>query len=588
MKPIIRIDSLEWDEAQATSTHFHDPYMQSNDSITLDDQLRGKAIVHADGIHRFWPISVIQEVLTRERILTELTTFGNLDAEPSWLAADVTNNYCKVFALLTLVGKGEHIERLIHDGVTDQCLPLKPCETIHYTLCQRNAPSRPLACFKTFKPCERELFLQYQHRVNPEFLGFTQDGKTVEHRVMQSGAILPFTSMKAMRAGGYSNITKVTVHPNCHGFKDFLRSIVVNDEFAMKELLATVTAEEFQKELEALKQFTHDHLVTLLMSWILNGRYYLLFPLAGYNLEDYWDESPQLDRTKLIDTDTVQWISKQMVGLAGALNALHEPPQFLQAVPKYGRHGDIKPENILWYRSNEDRKGILVIADLGLAAIHSDKSRSNIPNLGIPGTPGYRPPECDLEGGKISRSYDIWTFGCLLLEMVCWALGGNENRNAFEKHRESTYITGVVTDIFFDVQFKDTAAGGGYVIMVKRQVREWICQLHNEPACTQYFHDLLDLVETKMIVTLSRDQNRIRSLSLLETLATMHQRVMDSADAYCRQPCPRKEQVREPEPVDATLNHMAKATVRNQNPSLSTHKGWTQTSKSKQELEHIP
>lgn len=164
------------------------------------------------------------------------------------------------------------------------------------------------------------------------------------------------------------------------------------------------------------------------------------------------------------------WVSKQIVGMAGALNAVHEPSQYLQATPKYGRHGDLKPENVLWYQSVEDSAGILVITDLGLSAINSDKSRSNIPNKGIPGTPGYRPPECDLEGGTISRSYDIWTFGCLLLELVCWALGGERNRQEFEEERESPYITGAITDIFFDVRVKTD--GPGYAIMVKRQVRE--------------------------------------------------------------------------------------------------------------------
>lgn len=240
--------------------------------------------------------------------------------------------------------------------------------------------------------------------------------------------------------------------------------------FALKELLASSTPKEFRQEVDALKRFAHKHLVTLLMSWTMNNHYYLLFPLAGCNLEDYWDKAHFSGSQRPLEVDMVQWISQQIVGMAGALNVVHEPPQFLQAIPKYGRHGDIKPENILWYQSEEDPRGILVIADMGLAAIHSDKSRSNIPNRGIPGTPRYRPPECDLDGGKISRSYDIWTFGCLLLEMTCWALGGEKNRQEFEEARGSPYITGAISSIFFDALIKEN--GGGYAITVKRQVRE--------------------------------------------------------------------------------------------------------------------
>jgi serine/threonine protein kinase len=160
------------------------------------------------------------------------------------------------------------------------------------------------------------------------------------------------------------------------------------------------------------------------------------------------------------------WTSKQILGLTEALHQIHNPKHLAEA--KFGRHGDLKPENILWYESPKDLMGILVIADFGLGSFNSAKSRSNIPGEAIPVTPNYRPPECDLEGGKISRSFDIWTFGCLLLELTTWALGGKELRAAFEEARTTPYITGISTDIFFDVERQGDS--NKFVIKRKQEV----------------------------------------------------------------------------------------------------------------------
>jgi serine/threonine protein kinase len=117
----------------------------------------------------------------------------------------------------------------------------------------------------------------------------------------------------------------------------------------------------------------------------------------------------------------------------------------------YGRHGDIKPENILLFR--RDGKEILVLSDLGLTAVHREVSRSNLPGKSIPVTPNYRPPECDMDGpiGYISRSFDIWTLGCLFLEFIVWTLCGWEGRNKFNSERYSPYINGIQTNVYFDV-----------------------------------------------------------------------------------------------------------------------------------------
>jgi serine/threonine protein kinase len=100
--------------------------------------------------------------------------------------------------------------------------------------------------------------------------------------------------------------------------------------------------------------------------------------------------------------------------MASALSTIHNPRNDMNLGPKrkYGRHGDIKSENILWYPPSEQNpRGHLVIADLGLTAFNSTRSRSNIPGESIPPSPDYRPPECDLAGGKgvlLPITYIAW------------------------------------------------------------------------------------------------------------------------------------------------------------------------------------
>ncbi|KAI1331993.1 kinase-like domain-containing protein [Xylariaceae sp. FL0255] len=169
---------------------------------------------------------------------------------------------------------------------------------------------------------------------------------------------------------------------------------------------------------------THSHLVSLFAAYSLNRKHYLIFPWATCDLLCYWEKKvPNPDSKNLI---TVRWISYQLWMLVQAVRCIHAGSKTLQNSDdqdRYGRHGDLKPENILWFQAN-DPLGRLVITDMGLGEMHRFVSRSNVPNRGLPTTPKYRPPECDRNNDVINRSFDIWTLGCIFLEMTSWLIGG--------------------------------------------------------------------------------------------------------------------------------------------------------------------
>jgi serine/threonine protein kinase len=242
--------------------------------------------------------------------------------------------------------------------------------------------------------------------------------------------------------------------------------------FAVKALLELEFNNEarFRNESDQLRRFNgliHAHLVTLLATFTFQGQYHFLFPYADYALDQYWERRLPEPRPSI---EMIQWVAKQCAGIMAAMDTIHDPPNQNHLKEKgYGRHGDIKPDNILWFNSTTDPRGILVVSDLGLASFNRETSRSNIPNQRIPQVPGYRPPECDIKGGTISRAYDIWTLGCLFLELLTWLLGGWKSIQEFDMNRTTTFmITGGLNNIFFCL--KKTKDPGVYVAQIKPEV----------------------------------------------------------------------------------------------------------------------
>ncbi len=201
----------------------------------------------------------------------------------------------------------------------------------------------------------------------------------------------------------------------------------------------------------------HPHLISLLATWEQRGDYYLLFHWAKCDLLQYWES--QKDPPHM-SNERICWVAKQCAGLTDGLRQIHHyTGQELKADGKkeavYGRHGDIKPENVLWFvdpSGADGPLGRLVLSDFGFGEFNSRASASNIPNDRVGRTPTYRPPECDVNGGTISRSFDIWCLGCLCLEFVAWLLGGHDLISRFERSRMSPYKYGIEfrTMVFFD------------------------------------------------------------------------------------------------------------------------------------------
>lgn len=101
----------------------------------------------------------------------------------------------------------------------------------------------------------------------------------------------------------------------------------------------------------------------------------MLFRWANGNLREFWESDPSPEQSH----SQVRWMLAQLCGIADGLRNIHGkiPSSKLSTNEKTaGRHGDIKPENILWLRHDGSNNTHLLISDFGLTRFHSHESQS--------------------------------------------------------------------------------------------------------------------------------------------------------------------------------------------------------------------
>lgn len=245
----------------------------------------------------------------------------------------------------------------------------------------------------------------------------------------------------------------------------------------------------------------HPHFIQTIARYTQGARHFFIFPWAkGGNLRNFWKEQPSLSTASLKFSQTycvgyIRWFFEQLLGLSGAIEKLHNPPN---QPGGSCRHGDLKPENILCFCRIVPEAGELptdirlVIADAGHSRIHEKATelRGEITTTQA-GTQTYTPPEVQVQSDKArSRRYDIWSIGCLYLEFLIWILYGSDGLEAFHTDvKRAQPYTFYRTDP--DVSLKP-------------EVQGWIEEIKKDPRCTPIkstaVGQLIDLIEKRLLV----------------------------------------------------------------------------------------
>lgn len=164
--------------------------------------------------------------------------------------------------------------------------------------------------------------------------------------------------------------------------------------FAVKTPCHKTTEKLFEKEAQALKRmmttepnkpYTHRSLIRLLATIKHGQQYHMIFPWAEANLHEFWkDKYPDPDFPPR-NAGLTQWMAWELLGLAEAISRVHHPvvldgdPQDMKEERHriLGCHGDIKPQNILFFLCRPlDTKdpGNFQLADFGFARFHGKDS----------------------------------------------------------------------------------------------------------------------------------------------------------------------------------------------------------------------
>ncbi|KAK4229592.1 kinase-like domain-containing protein [Podospora fimiseda] len=337
-----------------------------------------------------------------------------------------------------------------------------------------------------------------------------------EFTQLHSNSILPIYHLgKKTEVGSFGMVDQVQVH---HAHLKLDRPVTKenNPKLALKQLLSDSEA-EFDREREALskiQKLCHDHLITLIASFKRGREFFFLFPWAeGGNLRQLWNKnwSPTREQT--------EWALGQMLGLAEAIQHLHLPTNNLD-LTENGRHGDLRPENILAFHDKKAHGSVAVlklrIADVGLAKFHQKiTSERTAGTTTTGGSMEYAPPESLLEGEEVKRSrkYDMWSLGCIFLEFIVWVVEGPEGLAEFREERAKKK-TSNQTYSEYEPYYRGRWNNKGYEVHPKVRVR--LSSIRKSPKSSKELRALADIIEMGLLVV--DEEKRFSAKQLMDML----------------------------------------------------------------------
>lgn len=257
---------------------------------------------------------------------------------------------------------------------------------------------------------------------------------------------------------------------------------------------------DFQKEehiLSLLRCLEHPNIIQLLTAYTIDRTHNFLFPLADGDLRKFLDQENRLPGFET-DNDVFQALYE----LASAIEAVHEYFSDTFNVRKIGCHYDLKPENILY------QSGKLILSDFGLSRLTDEDEGSK--SLYRNGGGEYWAPECvsideDFKKLHVGRSSDMWSFGCVLSEILTYLQEGPRGVLDFSKNRV-ILLAGYWECKSFHAGIKPNEA-----------VTQWLSRLSCQPTMTSSQKNLMVVIKD-----LLQQEPDARSKAQSVTLSLFH------------------------------------------------------------------
>jgi serine/threonine protein kinase len=269
----------------------------------------------------------------------------------------------------------------------------------------------------------------------------------------------------------------------------------------------------FRTEQGALRSFkqcltNHGNIMNSLTTFTHDGNFIIISPLADLDLRKFFcgkysDFGVRQQRFTPLE------LLREAACLAGALDFLHYQLR-LRDKKIACAHLDFKPDNILVQWSEGPKHfpvGKWLVHDFGTARI---KEPSEEANALAPGdflahfsltkaqrNPGpFQAPEVQQsKDRKVGRESDMWSFGCLLVEVLSFAIGGPDQVASLANsiyQRDPDQPNQTLTDYFY------TFAANGKPIL-KPSLTTWLKNLRTEELEDAWIGKTLDLVSSILV-----------------------------------------------------------------------------------------
>ncbi|MCJ1248962.1 hypothetical protein MMC30_006183 [Trapelia coarctata] len=297
----------------------------------------------------------------------------------------------RLYIVLRHISQLQVLDNILDEGITDIWFP--------FTL-----SSLPTV----FSSSLQVQFLESQPLVLTKAVDL-EKGVGKKHAHFGRDELFPFQIKGKLGSGGYATVDKI--------FSSFS-----GREFARKRFRrgrgksSKGEIESFKTELQVLKRIHHHHCVELVASYT-DPKYFglIMSPVADCNMAQFYD---------LVEADPEKSaLLRGFYGcLANGLSYLHDTQI---------RHRDIKPENVLVKGQN------VYLTDFGISLDWEALTRSTTTDDSAKSWVYCSPEVANYE--KRNSSSDIWSLGCVFLEMSTVLKGHNISamRTSFRKHTES-------------------------------------------------------------------------------------------------------------------------------------------------------
>jgi hypothetical protein len=193
-----------------------------------------------------------------------------------------------------------------------------------------------------------------------------------------------------------------------------------------------------------------EHVVRPLATYSYEDQFYMVLPWAHGDLFDFYRRYSGAASSRR-DMSVANWIIEQSLGLARGLHTLHN------SVARGKVHGRLAATTILYFAVNS---GGIALGALPILKISNYCAVVDRRYQG--GDATHRLSSVvDCEGRTISygapdkeltEAFDIWSFGCLLLDLIVWYIRGWEEIDKFSKRRCDESNEYIRCDNFFNYE----------------------------------------------------------------------------------------------------------------------------------------